>query len=452
MDKELIAGVLLALGAVALSGAVAVFPSLRRVYLCLFFLSPFKVVDINFVSRENYRGWVRGFEIGSFDMLLVALLASVLLGWRDHRPRFLPALSIPIAIYVVAVVASAFGAFVPLYSAFGLLKILRYAVAFWVITNAVRDETDLRWVVWALVAAAALQASDAIRDYLKGVYRVRAVFDHPNTLAMYLNMLLPLLLSLLLNLRSRWQWVYLGVFGIGAGAVVLTLSRGAWISLGLATLVVLPVSFALRFRPGKLGIVGLMVLLAIPPGILAVQKMVRRIREAPESSGEARVMFNRVARQMARDHTFGVGINNYSYGTDEPYSEPFAGGLDQGGLCHNLYFITLGETGWAGVLALGGILVAAYTHVVRFLLRSLHEDLRSVFQLGWLGGLITVTFQSTLEWAMLQTSLAMTFYGLLAVSSAVLRMKPGARVTRWRVNFVPAPAASPQWTGESYER
>lgn len=180
--------------------------------------------------------------------------------------------------------------------------------------------------------------------------------------------------------------------------------------------------------------------------------MIRRMQEAPESSGEARTIFNQVARQMAGDHAVGVGVNNYSYGTDEPYSAPFAGGLDQGGLCHNLYFLTVGELGWGGLVALLGVLLTPVVRAAWFLRSHLDEGWRSIFMLGWLGGLLTVLFQSTLEWAMLQTTLAMTFYGFLGITSAVLRMRTGKSVTRYRVTIRPAAAPAtfaPAWPGGS---
>lgn len=442
MSKEIVASALLAAAAVGLAGLAVVWAPLRRYLLCGFFLGVGKVLDVNWVSREDYRGWVRGFEIGSLDVLVVALIAAVLAGPGRRPVRFLPALMLPILAWVTVAFVSAFTAEVPLYAGFGLLKLVRYTLAFWAVANAVRDETDLRWLLWTFVACAGLQSFDAVQDYLKGVYRVRGSFDHSNTLGMYLNMFLPIVFSALMNLRTRWRGLLLAVFGLGAGTVVLTLSRGSWVALGLALAVVLPLSFVLRLRPEKLALVAFMVTIAIPPGAVAVQKMIRRIQEAPASSGEARVEFNRVARQMASDRAFGIGINNYSYGTDGPYSEPFGDGLDRGGLCHNLYFLTTGELGWGGLAALLSVFAAAFAHGARFLWRQLDEDLRSIVMLGWVGSLVTVAFQSTLEWAPVQTGLGMTFFGLLAVGSATARLPAGASVARWTISWraVPPPA------------
>lgn len=439
MNKLIVASLLLAVGAIALAALASAWQPMRRYLLCGYFFGATRLFDVNFASHEQYRGWVRGFEIGSQDVIVFALLAAILAQAGRHPPRWVPALSLPILAWVTFAVLSATSSEVPLYALFGLLKFARYALAFWVVANAVRDEDDLRWVLWAIVGCAAIESFDAIQDYAKGVYRVRGSFDHPNTLGMYLNMLAPVVLAALLNIRTRWAWFLFVVFGFTAGTVVLTLSRGSWVSFGLAVAIVLPLSLVLRFRPRKLGLVALMVALAIPPGVFAVQKMARRIREAPASSGEARVEFNQVARQMANERAFGIGVNNFSYGTDGPYSEPFGDGLDRGGLCHNLYFLTAGELGWGGLAALLWLLLAAFGRQVIFLVRHLGEDLRSVMMLALLGSLATVLLQSSLEWALLQTSLAMTFFGLLGIGSAIGRLRPGSRVTRYRITFRPAP-------------
>ena len=80
MPKQVVAGLLLLVGAAGLAAAVAAFPSLRRVYLCLFFLSNTNYLHGNFVSMEEYRGWVRGFEVTSTDVFLVGLLEGLARG------------------------------------------------------------------------------------------------------------------------------------------------------------------------------------------------------------------------------------------------------------------------------------------------------------------------------------------------------------------------------------
>ena len=443
MPKQVVATILLLIGAMGMAGAVAAFPQLRRVYVCLFFLSNTEYLHINFVSMEEYRGWVRGFEITSTDMILAGILAAVLLGWAKHPPRFVTPTIAAMLLYLAFVLVSATTAFVPIYAAFGVMKFLRYMVALWIITNAVWDEEDIRWLFPTFMACVGYEAFVSVKMYFGGEYRARGTFDHSNTLGMYLNMLLPILFSALLNLKTRWSWVYMGLFGIGSGVVILTLSRGSWVALGLSLMIVTPISFILRVRAKKFMLIGVMTLMAIPPGGIAVQKMIKRIQEAPESSGEARTTFNIVARQIAADRVFGAGINNYSYGTDEPYSAVFEGGLDKGGLCHNLYYLTVGELGWGGLVALLALHGTIYATLIGFLVRHRDEGVRTIFALGLLGGMATVSLQSTLEWAMVQTAMSFTFLGLAGVASALGRIRPADGAKSWRVwiRYVPVPAA-----------
>lgn len=441
--KEIVFAIFFAGGTAALSGAVVALPALRRVYLALFFLGVLQVVDVNFVSREAYRGWARGFEIGTLDMLALGLLAAVVAEGRRHRIRWVPPVFPAFALYVAVAVLSTAVAYVPLYASFGVLKFLRDLFVFWVVVNAVRDETDLRWLLWTGVAVVSLESLVAVKDYFAGVYRARGTFSHSNTLGMFLNMWLPILFSYLLNVRERLQPVLLGVFGVGCGVVVLTLSRGSWVTMFVSVAMVVPLSLMAAVKPRKIAILGLMFVLSIPPGLFAVQKMVRRIREAPAASGEARHTFNDTAAEMARDLPLGVGLNNYSYGTDQsPYGEPYRGGLDQGGLCHNVYYLTLGEVGWIGLLSFLLVLASMYRVLGRFFLRGLRDDLRTVWAIGWLAGMTTVVLQSWLEWALRQTVLSFTFYGLCGVMVAAAGMRTGPAVTRWRVRTRMVPASS----------
>jgi O-antigen ligase len=432
--KEIVFAIFFLGGSAGLAGAVIALPALRRVYLSLFFIGVIKVVDINFVSREAYRGWVRGFEIGSLDMLALGLLAAVLMGNGKHRVQWVPAGFLPMALYVGIAALSVAAAYVPQYAAFGLLKFVRDLLVFWIVANAIRDEDDLKWLIWTGVVVITFESLISVKDYFGGVYRARGTFSHSNTLGMYLNMWLPIIFSYLLNVKDRFQALFLGVFGMGCGVVVLTLSRGSWVTMFMAVAMVVPLSLFVALKPRKFALLGLMAILAMPPGVIAVQKMITRIREAPEASGEARHTFNDTAADMARDLPLGVGINNYSYGTDaSPYSEEYQGGLDQGGLCHNVYYLTLGEMGWVGLISFLFVLASMYTILARFFITSFRDDLRTVWAIGWLAGLSTVVLQSWLEWALRQTVLSFTFYGLAAVMVGVARMKTGPKVTRWSI-------------------
>src|SRR5271156_2662929 len=61
----------------------------RDVYFVLLvFLAPMiELVDVNFVSREWYRGTSRGFEFSILDILSISLLASALLCPRPGESR-----------------------------------------------------------------------------------------------------------------------------------------------------------------------------------------------------------------------------------------------------------------------------------------------------------------------------------------------------------------------------
>src|ERR1044071_5296422 len=58
-------------------------------FILMVFLTPMiEFLDVNFVSREWYRGTSRGFEVSVLDILLLSLLASSILAPRQNERRF----------------------------------------------------------------------------------------------------------------------------------------------------------------------------------------------------------------------------------------------------------------------------------------------------------------------------------------------------------------------------
>src|SRR5882672_3637019 len=94
LQKEFLGLILMAMG---ILGGVAVTCLSQRVrdvfFTAMVILAPMtEDWDINFVSRDFYRGTTRGFEFSLVDILSISLLASAILAPRRERSRgFWPA-------------------------------------------------------------------------------------------------------------------------------------------------------------------------------------------------------------------------------------------------------------------------------------------------------------------------------------------------------------------------
>lgn len=193
-------------------------------------------------------------------------------------------------------------------------------------------------------------------------FRPSGFFSHTNTLGHHVVAFLPVALSLVLlgrrHVAARPWWVALVVFLGGAAMLVLTLSRGGWVSAALGLLVLV---FAL-LRLGVLNrrhlaglalaaLTGLVVAVSVYPQIIL------RLTGSDARSVEARVVQSDQAVAIIRANpALGVGFGAYnraSYQYRGPLwstvSEDFQAQMHKV-VVHNGYLLMAAELGLPGVL------------------------------------------------------------------------------------------------------
>ena len=162
------------------------------------------------------------------------------------------------------------------------------------------------------------------------------------------------LFSILLAER-RWRRVALMCAGIGfAGVgVVMTISRGGLaaliIGLGLSFLFLVWRNITIKnaFLLLLGGLAGTAVLAA------AADTLLHRFVGEQDATGdlEYRMYYNDQAKLMASDHLFGVGMGNFSAFSWDGYAARVDPDNPPGTPAHNIWFLTLGETGYPGLAA-----------------------------------------------------------------------------------------------------
>jgi len=125
---------------------------------------------------------------------------------------------------------------------------------FWLLVNAITTLTRLSQVAWGLSLMAGPLAATAVGHFLYGYFlpsaprqAVKRIVGYdapltgdPNTLALMLNLILPLSVALLLATRRPLLHIaLLGLIGLDAVAVILTFSRGGFVTLAAILLVYL---------------------------------------------------------------------------------------------------------------------------------------------------------------------------------------------------------------------
>jgi hypothetical protein len=131
-----------------------------------------------------------------------------------------------------------------------------------------------------------------------------------------------------------------------------------------------------------------------------------------------------------------VRLRTYSH-VDNPHAPP----------AHSLYAITLGETGWAGVIGFG-LLWLRWVQVTGSFLFARSRALVSRFGVGAFFAVAGAFAQSFTEWEIRQTPLLFLFYILLGAVAAVYPARPSlARKERRRLRAIKAPAAATESQG-----
>ncbi len=236
---------------------------------------------------------------------------------------------------------------------------------FWVVLNGVRAPATRRTLFVALVALGVVAVLLAcyqrfVRPDWLMLHRVQAEqfigrasgpFGIPNSLAAFLLLLLPALGALTFRrgagavARVFCGWLTL-VFGFG---LVLTISRGAWLGLGLA-LVIWPLAAGRGGWRRRIGTAMLVTTGLVAAGgtlYATVPRVHDRIAALIRDAGEtSRPIIWRVAWKLFREHPLvGTGAASYNVLFEKYRPEGF---LDQPQWAHNDYLNTLSDYGLVG--------------------------------------------------------------------------------------------------------
>ncbi len=249
----------------------------------------------------------------------------------------------------------------------------------------------------------------------EGVRRARGFFGSPNNLALYLERMLPLGLSVAMEAgegasgsrRKRWVWA------AGAGAIflaiILTYSRGAWLLGVPAGLVLVGLLKGRRVRTITLVVLALLGLCLIP---LMQTERFASLLDLRSGTTFLRLQLWESSWGMAQDHLWtGVGLDNFLYYYGD-YILPGAEIERWLSHPHNLFLDLLVRTGLPGLLLFLGALAAAVAPVARRW--KVHAAASRVVLVGLLGGLAAMFAHGLIDNALFVPELAHWVFFVLA--------------------------------------
>jgi O-antigen ligase len=284
--------------------------------------------------------------------------------------------------------------------------------------------------------------------------RVAGTLDHANSLSMYFCLTVPPLVAAAFAGWSRaLRWFCAAAAALGAVGLLLTFSRAG---IPVFAAVVLGTMLACAsWRLSVRQIVGRALLVVCAAALVAAvwTKMEDRYAEATlqeeyfDPTIDGRGIYLRLARMIAADNFFGVGLNNWSfhvsrtygprlgfrfvdydylvsiYGTSDPLL--FANSY-LAAPAHNLAALTLGELGVPG-LALFGILWLRWFGMGAAFLRLPRAEPMRVMGVGLFFSVCGIFGQSLTEWVYRQTPILFTFYILLGALASLTAVRRRSR-------------------------
>jgi O-antigen ligase len=405
------------------------------------FFSTSYLVDINILSMEEYRGDTRGFEFGVTDWMIISLALVMLFSprWRNKRPDFMPPNMVPMVLYLLLAILTLFVSYVPVYGAFGLSKILRAFLVYWVAYNYLRTEKDLRFFLLILVAIVSFEFMLVIYQRLIGIYRAHGTMPHSNTLAVYMNMINMIFLSMVINDKSRGliRLCYWAALGMGTLIVLATFSRGALAVMAVCYMLVVTLSMYDRISMSKLKMLAIMGLAILPIIIKVAPSIIERFESAPVNAELSRHQANDAAIAMANSGWLGIGINNYSHAVNNTdFSRYVPLEIDRG-IVHNVYLLHAAEMGWIGLVVFL-LLIGRFIWLALGITIKRENNIVSHIAIGILASMLALWLQSSLEWAFRQTYIVVEYFMLAGFLAALprVRKKMRARSPQKRLVFM----------------
>lgn len=328
-----------------------------------------------------------------------------------------------------------------------VVRLLSYIAFYFFIALWVRSRARMRTVAWLLLASTILVACFAVVQECLGDFTSLWVYLNPpeewflpmdgrppsflnysNSLAGYLNLVMPFALALCFLERGAWRRLGAWTAGLGFVALGCTQSTGGLVACGSA------VALAILYfvRPNWKKVVCLAGLVALASAFFAARETLdpAHVGETVSYDAATRFLLWGTAAEMFRHSPIlGVGWGNFvelygSYLSMFPFIPPGILGV------HNVYLQFLAETGTVGL----GAFLALNWQAVRCSFRQLRRSLDSLDQalaFGVMGAVLTMFVHGFVDFLFqVSPQFGTLFWTLLALLVASTRCPsaPGAAV------------------------
>jgi O-antigen ligase len=405
-------------------------------------------MDVNFYSEAWYRGTTRGIQVTMVEILAFGLLLGCWLGRRgDERRMIWPGSLGLMLLYFAYACVSVVVSEPKIYGLFELSKIFASILIFLAAAAYVRSMREWTLLIVALGCAVGFEGIWAVRQhFITGLDRAAGTLDHPNSLSMYLCLATPPLIAVAAAGWSRSLKWFCGLCAmLGAIGVLLSFSRA-----GIPVYAAVAVGAFLACASWRMSWRRVILLSLLVVGVAAMvaagwRQMARRYSEATleeeylDPTVDGRGVYLRLSGAIAKDHFFGVGLNNWSYQVSRTYGPRLGYRFDDydslisvygkkndkiyadsylAAPAHNLAALTLGELGVPGLAIFVLLWLRWLSMGLPFFFLPRGEPMRAL-GVGLFFSICGIFGQSLTEWIYRQPPILFTFSILLGALASL---------------------------------
>jgi len=449
-----------------IGGAVAASWSQRLRDVYFFAMVSLAVVvekmDVNFLSAAWYRGTTRGIQISLIEILAFGLLYGCWMGRRGpNRGAFWPASLGLMLLFGAYAGVSVLVSEPKMFGAFELSRVFAGILIFVSVALYARSKREWTILVVALGCAVGFEGVWAARQhFVIHLDRSEGTLDHANSLSMYFCLAVPPLIAMAVSGWSRRLRLFCGLCAsLGAVGLLLAFSRAGIPVFAAVAAGTIACCASWQFSPGRI-IFRTLMLAGAAAMVVAVWGQIEERyattsieEEYFDTNIDGRGVYLRLSEAIAKDHFFGVGLNNWSYRVSRTYGPRLGYRFDDydylasvygtsdnrvfsdaylAAPAHSLGALTLGELGVPGLLIFALLWLRWLSMGLPFLLLPKVEPMRAL-GVGILFSICGIFGQSLTEWVYRQTPILFTFYMLLGALAGLAHARGVSFAERARV-------------------
>ncbi|MEJ5171840.1 MAG: O-antigen ligase family protein, partial [Fimbriimonadales bacterium] len=382
-------------------------------------------------------------------------LAALALSAAAHRVLQMPKMALSVVCFVfatllvLAVPTSPFR----MAAVVALAGWLTALAGLWIAVAVAGRSSTPRVLLVSLWSGTVLQACLALLEYgsMRAVdpsWRVFGTWVNPNALAALLQIGWLLGLALLATAPRPWNLAAFAGQAVLGLALLLTQSKGVFLTAGFGTLVYLAAVVAgrsdrpSRLRAAAMAIAAVALLGVLGWGLRATQpasgatalSRVARAEQTSEQSSGFRLLLWQGAIRLAAQHPAGIGLGAYRFRSAEP------GLTTQTFYAHNSYLQLAAEASWLAAVALVALLLGWIVEALKAIRRVPWDH--AVWRSSVFGAVLSVAAHSLIDSDLHYVGVGYLFFVLLGVGLAMAPDGVAPELTpRWmRVAAIAKPA------------